>query len=119
MLAVQLNQPFPRQLPQPRIERHRPLAQIFGEPLRGLGQGFLHDIRRIDARGHAAIQPDGNHASQPVPVVHEQLLARSPISLLGPSQQLFSIGGLLGHQFSRYYGFRKAAEKVTGNSVLK
>src|SRR5207245_1229127 len=68
----------------------------------------------IDARGHAAIQPDGNHSPQSVPVVHEQLLARSPISLLGPPQQLFSIASLLRHQFTRYHQFRKAAEKVTG-----
>ena len=53
--AVQLRQPVAGKLSQPRIKRERPVAEIIGQLLDGLGQGVLDHVGRINAAGQPAI----------------------------------------------------------------
>ena len=50
--------------PQPAEERQRRVLQIVVHPPRGFGQGFLNDVRRIEASGQPTIEPRGDHPAE-------------------------------------------------------
>jgi len=50
-----LDQPLPGELPQPGIERHRPVAEVIVEPTRGVGERLLDDVRRVNAGVQPAV----------------------------------------------------------------
>ncbi len=73
--AAQVDQVVPGQLPQPGVERQRPLADVGVELLVGLGQRLLHHVGWIDAGRQAAVEVQGHHLPQTGPVPAEELWA--------------------------------------------
>ena len=86
------DQAVPGDLPEPGVERQRPLAEVVGEPRGGLGQGLLHQVGGVDAGGQAAVEADGDHPPQAVAVAFEQELARLGLAAAGAVEQFLGIG---------------------------
>ena len=87
-----LQQVLPGDVPQPGIERQRPLAEVIRQPPRRLGEGLLDDVGRINASGHAAIEADRDHSPQPRPVSGEKLVPGPVVAPAGTEQQRFDLG---------------------------
>jgi glycosyltransferase involved in cell wall biosynthesis len=47
--------------------------------------------RRIDPRGQAAVEAEGDHLAEAIPVAGEQSVARGRIALRGPAEQVLGI----------------------------
>src|SRR5438132_474667 len=62
-------------LTQPGMERQGSIPEIVREVLARLLQRLLHDVRRIDARDQATIQPHRHHPDQPLLMPDQELLA--------------------------------------------
>ena len=88
---MQLDQPVPGQLPQPRVERQRPATQVVRQFLSGIGQDFLDNVRRIDASGETAIHADRDHPAQPVAVPDQELLASGTVAAAGAFDEQIGI----------------------------
>jgi hypothetical protein len=88
---VQPDQVLPGQPPQPGVERHRPLAQVAGQLLGGLGQRLLDDVGRIDAGGQPAVHAHPYHLREPVAMTAQELLPRWAVALAGLCDQLLGI----------------------------
>jgi hypothetical protein len=93
MVAMELEQPLPGELPEPWVERQRPLAKVAGKSPGGVGEGLLHDIRGVDSGGQAVIEVDGDHLPQSTAVSSQQPLARVVVALCGCLEQ-FEFSGI-------------------------
>ena len=83
MSAVGVDDPLSGELPEPAVERERPLPEVVVQPPGGLDQGLLDDVRHIDAGGQAAVEPHRDHPPQVVPVMLQELLAGDLIPPVG------------------------------------
>src|SRR4051812_3489709 len=92
MVAMELEQPLPGELPQPRVEWQQSLAEVAGEPPSGVGERLLNDIRGVDAGRQSPIQVEGDHLPQSAAVPGQQPLARSLVAVLGRPKQFELIG---------------------------
>jgi hypothetical protein len=98
--AVELDQPFPRELPQPGVERQRPVPQVAVELAGRVGQRLLDHVGRVHARRQPAVEPQGDHAAEPVAVPGEQAVAGRGIAGGRPVEQFVGVRGR-GHGGSR------------------
>jgi enediyne biosynthesis protein E4 len=64
MPAMRVDDPILSQVPQPKMERHRRVLQIFGQPLVCFEQNILNDVAGIDATGEHRIEPEVNNLPQ-------------------------------------------------------
>ena len=78
---------------EPGVIRHRPVAQVVVQPAGGVGEGFLDDVRRVHAGGQPAVEPDGDHPPEPVPVAGEQLVAGGAVAGGGAVEQEIRVHG--------------------------
>ncbi len=91
MPAVDCRQPLRGQAVQPRVKRQRAIARIVRQLSRGVGQRLLHDVGSVHARRQPIIEPQGDHATQPLPMALEKPFNRSGIADGGVSEQVISI----------------------------
>ena len=98
MTAVQLDQALPGQLAHPGIEGQRPLPQIVVETASGVEQRFLYHVGRIDTRGQAAIDVDGDHVLQALAVPNQHGLTRLFVAAFGASQQFVGVRSVFRHE---------------------
>src|SRR6516164_5913012 len=94
MSASHVGQPFIRLLPQPNMERHRPLSQKLTEPAKSLQLRFLDYIVGIDAGPQARVKPDCDELLQQGAMPGEQATICLPTARLGLAQQLLRGGGI-------------------------
>jgi hypothetical protein len=95
--AVFVGDPVPGQLPQPGVERQRPLAGIAVQPAVGLGEDLLDHVGRVHAGGQPRVQAQGDHPPQPRPVPLQQRAAGAAVAGAGAPQQLLGVGRGVGH----------------------
>jgi hypothetical protein len=93
---VQLDEPVPGQLPQPGVEGERPTAEVVGQFLGGVGQGFLDHVGGIDPRHHTAVHAERDHLPQLLAVAAQQLLAGVAVAAAGTLDQRFGIWVVAG-----------------------
>jgi hypothetical protein len=62
--AVEIDQPIPGDLPEPRIEGHRTIPEILGKLAEGLDERFLNHVRGVEARGEPGIHAHRDHPPQ-------------------------------------------------------
>ena len=87
MPAVHRRQPLRGQAVQPRVKRQRAIARIVRQLPRGVGQRLLHDVRSVHAGRQPIIEPQGDHATQPLPVALEKPFNRCGVAGGGVSEQ--------------------------------
>jgi hypothetical protein len=95
--TVQIQEPIPRQLAQPGVERNRPALDVLREPPGGLGHRVLDDVRRIDASRDAVIQPDGDHFAQATAMASQQVVDGHPVTGCGSVQMTIGARVRLGN----------------------
>ncbi len=89
---MELEQPLPGELAQPRIERQWPGLQVVRQALSGVGQRLLHHVRGVHSGRHPPVDAQRDHLPQPAPMPRQQLLPRSLIARPRSLEQLFGVG---------------------------
>ena len=79
MMPVQRDQFLAGEKSQPQEERHRRIAEVC-QSGRGFQIRLLDHVRRIDAPLQPAIEPQRNHAPQPVLVLCQQRSENLPVA---------------------------------------
>ena len=95
--AVDFDEPFPGEPPQPRIERHGTISEVVVQAPGGVGQGFLDDVGGIETGGQATVETDRDHLPQAVPMPGQQPLASLAITLAGAVEQFLGIERIRCH----------------------
>ena len=111
---MELEQPLPGELAEPRVERQRPVPQVVGQALRGVGQRLLHHVGGIDPGRHPAVDAQRDHLPQPAPMPRQQLLPGRLIARTRSLDQFFGVGLLRRvHRVLPTMGSAKRGGKVT------
>ena len=83
-----LQEPLTGQEPQPEKQRHRPgPGGTRPDAVLASSIGLLNDVGRVDPPLEPAIQPQGDHALEPVAVLGQQIAPRRLVSLDGAVDQ--------------------------------
>ncbi len=85
--AMGINQPVPRHLTQPEMERHGGILEVIGKPAVSIDENFLHDIAGIDSSTNALIETHCDHTSQRIAMTVQQLAGGRGITLARSGQQ--------------------------------
>ncbi len=72
-MPVQRDQLLAGEEPEPQEERHRRIAQVLGQSNRCFQIRFLDDVRGVDPPLQPPIQPQRNHAAEPISVLSQQI----------------------------------------------
>jgi hypothetical protein len=101
--TVQVDQAVPGQLPQPGVEGHGAVAEVFGQLFERLDQRFLDDVGGVEAGREAAVHAHRHHPPQPRPMPIEQLRRRRPVAGPRPTDELFGVGCAHYEDRTRYH----------------
>ena len=96
-MPVQGHQLLAGEEPEPQKERHRGIAQVLGQPGRGLQIRFLDHVRRVDPPLEPPIHPQGDHAAKPISVPRQQRPQDLPIPLRGLLEYSVGLARIQGH----------------------
>jgi hypothetical protein len=70
---MDVGQPLAGDQAEPELQRQgRGIAGVLGEPLADVEIGLLEDIGRIDPAGEPAVQPQADHAAEPLAMAVEE-----------------------------------------------
>ncbi len=94
---MHIDEPLPRQGPQPDVERHGRGGRVLGEAPGHLQVSVLEDVRRVDATVQAAIEAKSEHLAQAVAVACEQRGQSLLIALFRLPQEVGLVGRGCGH----------------------
>ena len=96
---VLVHQPLAGQEPEPEEERHRGILEILRQPPGRIEARLLEDVGRVDPALQPPVEPQGDHATQPLAMPAQQLSQSSLIpahGLLDQPARLTPIG-TVGH----------------------
>jgi hypothetical protein len=96
-MLVDLDQPLPGDLSQPRVERQRLVTQVVVELFVSLDQYVLNDVGGIEPTKQAAVQTDADHLAQAITVANQQGLTRRVIATGAAQDQFVSVGRSRSH----------------------
>jgi hypothetical protein len=71
---MRVDQPVVRDMPQPKMERHRRILQVLVEAAVGLYQHILHNVARVDPALHHPVHPQVDHPPQRLAVPIQELV---------------------------------------------
>jgi hypothetical protein len=89
--AMDIDEPFAGELPEPGIEGQRAPLEVIVEPLGGFGEGVLDDVGGIDPGGEAAIKPDGDELPQAAAMAVQEAIAGVGVAIGGIVEQSLGI----------------------------
>jgi hypothetical protein len=78
-------------LPQPRVERQWPVADVAAQAAVGLDEDLLDHVGRVDAGGQARIQAERDRPPQPVAVPLQQRPAGQAAPGAGAAEKLVGV----------------------------
>ena len=95
---------FQGQLPNPRIERKRPVPQVLRQPLGCPDERLLDNVRRIDPARKPRIHTDAHHPLKAVSVPYQESLAGLTVARRRLPHQFLGIGlGRISHSRISYF----------------
>jgi hypothetical protein len=89
--TVQLDHPLPGELPEPREERERPVAQVRIEAGRRRHQRVLDDVGRVEPRQQPPVEPDGDDPPETGPMPLQEPLPGVVVAPTGPLDESLGV----------------------------
>ena len=117
MAAVRVDDAVLRQAAQPEVERHRRIAEIFGEAFARFEEDVLHDVAGIDARRNGAVEAEADHPPHRLAMPGEQLIDGAGVAALGLLNQFLRSRGFGPHGVILYRRVRFRRISPTGPPI--
>ena len=97
VMAVQRHQLLAREGPQPEEERDLGPAEVLVQAVRGLDEGLLDHVGRVDPAAQPQVEPQRDHPAQPGLVLHQEHPEARPVAPRRQPEQPDRLTRCVGH----------------------